>query len=86
MYPRQDPEDVAQYIVGVIHRALSLVPEARVMLLVDIPGSAEPAGLFSQISYDRANALLRSAQNTLGQSRKDGLQVIASAMGAAPHG
>ncbi len=86
MYPRQDPEDVAQLVMIIVYQALRLVPEAKVMVLVDLPGAPEPAGLFSQISYDRAHALLTAAQKALEASRNDGLKAIASAMGAAPHG
>lgn len=86
MYPRQDPEDTAQFVMAIIHKGLNLVPGAKVMVLIDIPGTSEPQGLFSQISYDRAHELLRAAQTALEASRADGLKAIAGAMGAARHG
>lgn len=86
MYHRQDPEDVAQLVMSIIHKGLNLVPGAKVMVLIDIPGATGPQGLFSQISYARAHELLTSAQTALEAAHADGLKAIAGAMGEARHG
>lgn len=86
MVNAQDPEDVAQYVIGVVHRALNLVPGAKVMVLIARPDSAQPDGLFSQMSYDRAVSLLQAAQATTAAANSASLETIARAMRGRQHG
>lgn len=88
MFNHSDPEDLAAKTISLIRYALRLVPEAKILVLIDHPDAqgSDPAGLFSQISYDRAVTLLRTAQATAGAAHEDSLRTIAKAMTGQQHG
>lgn len=83
-----DPEELARKVCAMIHCALGLVPGAKVMVLIDHPQVADdgPAGLFSQISYDRAMELITQAKQNTETACDEGLKAIAAAMTGAKHG
>lgn len=83
-----DPEELGRKVCAMIHCALGLIPGARVMVLIDHPEFPNdgPAGLFSEIKYDRATDLILKAKQNTESAREDSLKTIATAMTGAAHG
>ena len=83
MSVRDDPEDIASRVVGSLRLLLSLPPEAKVLVLIDDPRAVQfgPAALFSQMSYERAIALISSARRESDTAERLTGSVIAAAMG-----
>jgi hypothetical protein len=86
MYSKDDPEEVANMAMIILHLGLKLSPSAKVMVLIDTPDSPEPIVLFSQITYHKAHQLLDELQKRSTDSRRSSLAAIASAMGSASNG